>query len=189
MVEEEVIWQHFREGDRQAFARLYERYFPILYGYGFRLSGDEEVVKDAIQTLFVELWKSRAGLSATSSVKFYLFRVLRRKIHEQTRRVTLALPEDYHLEFDYSPETDLIQRERLSLRREKLEQALRQLHPRQKEALSLLYLEGLSYPEIAGIMDIKVRTVYNLVHTALQVLRTTMPAALRLLALLSLHRW
>lgn len=189
MFDEEVIWQRFRDGDRQAFARLYECYFPILYGYGFRLSGDEEAVKDAIQTLFVEIWKSRSGLSSTSSVKFYLFRVLRRKLHEQKRAATHTLPDDYHLEFDYSPEADLIQRERVHFRKEKLEQALRQLNPRQKEALSLLYLEGLSYPEIAGIMNIKVRTVYNLVHTALQVLRTTMPAALRLLALLSLHRW
>jgi len=55
--------------------------------------------------------------------------------------------------------------------RGKIAQMLRTLTPKQKEAIFLIYYEELSYDETAQIMELQVKTVYNLVHLALSKLR------------------
>lgn len=77
------LWQKFREGSEDAYASIYEKFSPVLFSYGYRLSQDEDLVKDCIQDLFVNLWLSRRKLGATDSIKFYLFRSLRREIFRQ----------------------------------------------------------------------------------------------------------
>src|SRR5215831_20099737 len=74
------LWLRFKNGDKQAFAELYQKHILSLLAYGSKLCSDQEILKDSIQELFVELWNSRQNLSATDSVKFYLFKALRYKL-------------------------------------------------------------------------------------------------------------
>jgi hypothetical protein len=90
------LWQAFKAGSKPAFDHLYEAYFSALYGYGTRLCGDRELVKDCIQTLFVELWHHRTQVADVRCIKYYLYRCLRRKIirvSNQDRR--LVRTEDF----------------------------------------------------------------------------------------------
>ncbi|MFD1143139.1 RNA polymerase sigma factor [Larkinella insperata] len=173
---EEAVWLAFRGGSETAFTEIYNAYFKVLYHYGYHIASDENLVKDCIQNLFIELWKSRQNLSATTSIKFYLFRAMRRKLYQTVRRDKPLLSIDpltdtYDTEVNFSPEFNLIASEISAQQRQQIEQAINRLSNRQKEAITLLYIEGLSYAEISEIMTLKVRTVYNLVHTALENLR------------------
>lgn len=172
--EEEELWRRFQDGSQQAFETIYTTYFSVLFQYGYHIAPNEELVKDCIQTLFVELWRSRRSLSHTTSVKFYLLKAMRRKVYYGLRKEEQYAA--YIPGFDddgmaFSPELELISQQTEVHRQELLRQAIDQLSHRQKEAITLLYIEGLSYPEISSMMSIKVRTVYNLVHTALESLR------------------
>lgn len=173
---EEALWLAFREGSEDAFTALYHTYSTVLYQYSYRIVQDEELVKDCIQTLFIELWKSRQNLTNPTSIKFYLFKAIRRKLYHTLRRETPLLSIDpltdsYDTEVDFSPEFNLIATEISAQQKQQIEQAINRLTNRQKEAITLLYIEGLSYAEISDIMTLKVRTVYNLVHAALENLR------------------
>lgn len=151
-------------------------YFFVLYAYGYHIAREEELVKDCIQVLFGELWKSRQNLKDTTSIKYYLLKAMRRKVYQAIRKKTAHLstdylPDNYDFEISFSPEFDLIAEQTSTQQQEKLRQVINQLSNRQKEAITLLYIEDLSYPEISAIMSLKVRSVYNLVHTALEVLK------------------
>ena len=83
------IWDKFREGSSTAFEIIYERHIKILSNYGRRMCSDDELVKDAIQDMFVDVWRNRSNLGPTDSIKFYLIKAYRRnllkKIHASKR--------------------------------------------------------------------------------------------------------
>lgn len=169
---EDELWQRFRAGDEQAFTTIYNTHFATLYRYGYHIASDDELVKDTIQTLFVELWRGRRTLSPTDSIKFYLLKAMRRQVYRAIRQQAALLTDpDTGNTLTFSPEFDFITLEVQQQQQAQLRQAIDQLSHRQKEAITLLYIDGLSYPEIADMMAVQVRTVYNLVYEALERLR------------------
>ena len=172
--EEQEVWRRFREGNEQAFTTIYTTYFQVLYRYGYHIARDEETVKDCIQSLFVELWRSRQNLSDTTSIRFYLLKAMRRKLYRSLRKEEMYIdfsPELDDAGMEFSPELALITQQTNQHQQEALRQAIDQLTRRQKEAITLLYIDGLSYMEVSGVMALQVRSVYNLIHTALESLR------------------
>jgi RNA polymerase sigma-70 factor (ECF subfamily) len=169
---EDDLWRRFRSGDEQAFTAIYNTYFATLYRYGYHIASDDELVKDTVQTLFVELWRAHRTLSPTDSIKFYLLKAMRRQVYRAIRQQTPTLTGTGTGDtLSFSPEFDFITLEVQEQQRAQLRQAIDQLSHRQKEAITLLYIDGLSYPEIADMMAVQVRTVYNLVYEALEKLR------------------
>lgn len=163
-------------GDTTAFEELYRRYFQILFSYGKRFLNNEDIVKDSIQDLFIDLWRTHKSLKQAQSVKFYLISSLRRKIHR-------SLQPDYLLGDDWehvnemllpvhpSVEIDFTVLEEEYMNKAKVSAWLRQLPTRQNEALVLRYFHNFEYSEIAKILDIKEQTARNLVQKAIILLR------------------
>jgi RNA polymerase sigma factor (sigma-70 family) len=175
---DEQLWFSLKAGDPKAFAALYSRYFQVLFSYGRRISDQgEDVVGDAIQDLFIVLWRTRSGLGEAENVRFYLFRSLRRKIH---RIVKKDLQQDARLDdltddlipVEASVEIHFTNNEDLLIQSEKLASWLGLLPPRQNEALILHYFHDMTYPQIATILDIKEQTARNLVQKALTMIRS-----------------
>jgi RNA polymerase sigma factor (sigma-70 family) len=174
--EEIQWWKAMVKGDENAFAKLYESYFKILYNYGRKICSDSSHVEDCIHDLFVDLWRYRATLSDTTSVRFYLYRSLRRKIVKDKDEV-LKLYDDasfieevLHLS-SQSPELDIIQSESRDHKTAQLRKLLNDLSPRQYEALVLYYYDEFTYDEIASILNINEQSARNLVHRGLLQLR------------------
>lgn len=175
--EDELLWNKLKAGDREAFSTLYKRYFSRLFNYGMKLTPQVETVQDCIHDLFVTIWKTRQRLSATSSVKFYLYACLKRRVAAQLQQgKTLSLDAVFNrpesaFEFILSPEDNLILEQTELLKRKKLLQLINKLSPRQKEALFLRYYEGLSAGEVAAVMSLNVDSTYVLLSKALDFLK------------------
>lgn len=112
-MDDETLWAMVREGSEAAFEALYRRYFQILFSYGKRINPDEDIVNDAIQDLFVDIWRTHHSLSQAQSVRFYLIRSLRRKIHRSLHPDNLYGEEwekvsETALPIDQSPEARLL---------------------------------------------------------------------------------
>ena len=54
-----LSWDKIQQGDEEAFRQLYEQYADLLYGYGMKIAGDETLVTEAVQSLFVSLRKEK----------------------------------------------------------------------------------------------------------------------------------
>jgi RNA polymerase sigma factor (sigma-70 family) len=176
IISDAEIWTAFKKGEEQAYEYIYKKYAPILLNYGQHLVKDRQLVEDCLHDLFVQLYEHRATLGDTDSIKFYLICSLRRKIaeavaHQKKYGNEVNLDQGEGFEIMSSPETQLINDTSVLLRDGSLQVAINQLPKRQREALYLLYFNQLSYPEIAAIMSLEIRTVYNQVHNALENLK------------------
>ena len=58
-----TFWEKIQQGDEEAFRQLYSEYSDLLYGYGMKIVGDDDLVTESIQSLFVYLYEKRQSLS------------------------------------------------------------------------------------------------------------------------------
>jgi RNA polymerase sigma factor (sigma-70 family) len=171
-----VVWSQLREGDHLALEYLYRTYGKDLFNFGMKLYGRKEWVQDTLQELFTDLWKQHQKLSAVASVKTYLYKALKYKLHRQYGKEKRWL---YNVDYEKLPEMEVelpeenrIISDQLSREQQlKIVKSIEKLPARQKEVLHLLFDEGLSYEEVAGIMEINVRSVYTLAWKGISSLR------------------
>jgi RNA polymerase sigma factor (sigma-70 family) len=180
------LWHAFKQGNWEAYTRLYHDYFGLLNNYGYKFTRNSSLIEDAIHDLFVRLWTSRENLGNPASIKNYLLKSLRntllRKIHAEERYTGLA-DSDYPCGFEVSPTSE----QGLGIEQKELRQQVKviidKLPPRQKEIIYLRFYEGLSYEEIADIMSIGVNSSYKLLYKALESLQQVLGPS-QLLAIL-----
>lgn len=169
-----LLWNSFRVGDENAFDKIYRTYVQPLYKYGTKLTHDKEFVLDCIQEVFVDLFIHRQNLGETNNIKLYLFISLKRKLIRSLHKNSLvkSFPDD-ELPFlsIYSTEEQVSTQESEIEMINKLSEALKTLSPRQKEAIYLRFISGLSYEEICQILDLNYQSVRNLVYRAIEKLR------------------
>lgn len=173
------IWNKFRDGNASAFEIIYERNFNMLANYGNRMWQDKDLVKDAMQDMFVDLWRNRTNLGYTDSIKFYLLIAFRRnlikKIVAAKKLDSLADSQGvFNGAFELAHDLSMISAEIEKSKLNELNNQLDNLSPRQKEALFLRFYSGLNYTEISKTMGINQQSAYNMVFRALELLRERM---------------
>ncbi|MEO1054510.1 MAG: sigma-70 family RNA polymerase sigma factor [Bacteroidota bacterium] len=175
---DEKLWESLIQGSEIAFDEIYRRYFDKLYVYGRHLTQDTDLIKDAIQELFIELWKYRKKLSSVKYVKSYLHKSVRRKILKdlKSKRSTEGVDLiNESLQVSFSRERSLINEQTAQQQKELISKAFKTLSDRQKEAVVLKYYNDLSYQEIADIMSLsKVKSARTLLYRAIDVLKASM---------------
>lgn len=182
------LWGRFLEGDRHAFAEIYEAHIDHLFHYGMHFCQDKERVKDCLQDLFQDLWLSREHLTTTiQNIRYYLISSLRRRLLralQKDRRWQHRESWDaFEFEFTSPQENKMILEETAAEQKKLLQQALANLSRRQREAIYLRFYQNLSYNEVAGIMSMQVDSVYNTISKAIGILKKNLPFPLLLLFL------
>lgn len=163
---DEALLAAYGRGDAAAARVLTERLTPRLYGFAARMLRDAAEAEDVAQEAMLRLWRMapewRAGQARVST---WAFRVVSNlcvdRLRKSGRSVDLdATPEPR--DGSASAEAGLIEADRVAA----LQDALASLPARQRQAVVLRHLEGLSNPEIAEIMDIGVEAVESLTARA-----------------------
>jgi RNA polymerase sigma factor (sigma-70 family) len=171
------LWSKFKSGDTESFGLIYERYSDLLFKYGLSVVYDRELVKDSIQDLFVELWKQRQQIALVQSVKHYLIISVRRKvIHkdnlEKKRKFRLQFLKLESKENIIKPADEIIvQNETWLINKAIIEIGMKNLPPRQREAIFLRFYENLEYEEIGKIMGLNYQVIRNTIYRSLKSLR------------------
>ena len=168
-------WDSLRSGETTSLEWLYNRYFKLLYNYGRKISSDEKSLEDAIHDLFVDLWRFRNNLSATTSVRFYLYRSLRRRLVRNANHVKQAQHivsgPDYPESYTPCEEEYIIEKEIQHGKVSHLKKLLADLSPRQYEAMVLRFYDELSFGEIGVILNVNEQSARNLVQRGLSQLK------------------
>jgi len=171
-----IYWQQIREGNKQALFELYNNTYFHLVRFGLKIIADEELVKDCVMELFLKLWDKHTRLNPVEQVRAYLFTSIRRMLLDMQSYETktgTAITKFYgknELE-ELSYEEIIIQVQHDKELKHKLSRAMEQLTPKQKELIRLKFFEGLSYEEVALQASQNVKTTYNTIYNAIQVLR------------------
>jgi len=142
---------------------LYAEHAPMLLRYLYRLTGRRDEAEDLLQETFVQALKGLDRLEAAASPKAWLFAIARHLGLNARQRRREMLPLDGQLAAPADNEPDA--------RLERMREAIAALPEKQRDALQLRLGEGLTYEEIAVVLDIPVGTVRSRLHTAVRSLR------------------
>lgn len=154
----------FANGDATAGRDLVNRLAPRLFGYAARVLGDPAEAEDVVQDAMMRLWKiAPEWRQGQAQVSTWAYRVTVNLCTDRLRR-RKSRPQ-VALDLVAEPESDMmsaVERMTEAARADALQSALDALPDRQRQAVVLRHLEGLSNPEIADIMDIGVEAVESL---------------------------
>jgi RNA polymerase sigma-70 factor (ECF subfamily) len=172
-------------GDGPAFARLYEAYERRIFNYLLRLLGDQHEAEDATQEAFIKVMAKLPDLDQ-ENLQFgaYLYTAARNAGYDVISSRKRMEPGGAVPEQAESPlrgeladlESDPERAALAGSQEVAVQAASRRLPERQREVLALRELDGLSYDEIAGVMEMKSNAVAQLISRARIALRKEMRA-------------
>ncbi len=146
-------------GDVEAFTKLVEAHSGLVYRVSLRMLGSDDA-QDASQEVWIRVWRNIRGFRGESAFSTWLYRITmntclsmrqresRRQDREYSGDEMPYLPEPTGGDAD--PETSVLSAER----REEIEAALRHVRAEHRAALVLRHMEGLSYAEIAEVLEV-----------------------------------
>ncbi|MDH5602718.1 MAG: sigma-70 family RNA polymerase sigma factor [Cyclobacteriaceae bacterium] len=177
VLKDSEIWEAFKNGSEEAFMQIYKDNFHVLFRYGSQFSLDQELIKDAIQDLFIELRSYRKNLNV-SKIRPYLMvafkrKILRYKSSQQKKEILhYSLTKGYEYSLEDSIETKIISEESSINRHDKLNTAMKMLTSRQKESIYYYFSECMDYNEIKEIMGFKdIKSARNIIYKAVSILK------------------
>lgn len=161
-------------GDRDAFAGLVDRHGPSLFRYAARVLRDPALADDCVQESFLAAWRGIAGYRGDSSVRTWLFTIVRHEAQRRGRRsvevMDLTEVQDQIRDLRADPEQDNLD----AALREALDLALAALPARQRAAWLLREVEELHYDEIAQVLGTTTTAVRGLLERARTALATAL---------------
>ncbi|HSL01503.1 MAG TPA: RNA polymerase sigma factor [Rubrobacteraceae bacterium] len=146
-------------GDVEAFTKLVRANSSLVYRVALRMLGPEDA-QDASQEVWVRVWRNIGGFKGESAFSTWLYRITmntclsareresRRTAREYAEGMPYLLAEPSGGEAD--PEAAALDAER----REEIEAALKYVRTEHRAALVLRHMEGLSYAEIAEVLEV-----------------------------------
>lgn len=169
------------EGQRQGLYNCFHEFYDDLYRFGVARYKDKELAREAIQELFLELWRIHDKLRGVGNMREYVLSIYKRILYRSwQKQQQQSFPGDYpHGEAAEQPyESILMDMQEEAGTREKLHKVLARLSPRQKEIIQLRFYEQLGIRDIAEKTSLTERTVYNTLYNALEILREVMTSLL-----------
>jgi RNA polymerase sigma-70 factor (ECF subfamily) len=174
MPSDEELIERIRQGEREAYQVLVEKYQQRMYAVAYGLLGNREDALDTVQEAFVKAYRSLAKFKGESSLYTWLYRItvnaaidLERKAgrREEVEFRDEIEPDEEKGEYPAAPLSEspaerLMRKELGGL----IDDAIQKLPSEQRTAIVLREIEGLSYKEIAGIMKCSEGTVMSRLH-------------------------
>ena len=176
--DDDCLLRRFTRGDRDALDELFRRYRTPAYRVAYRLLGNEADALDAVQEGFVKALTHLDGFQRRSSFKTWILRVVSNAALDLGRQrgrreaVSLEAAEVHDVDSPVllAPDESSAQLDRAELRG-LLDRALQVLSEPQRQTFVLHAEAGLSYREVAEVMDISIGTVMSRLYYARQKLR------------------
>jgi RNA polymerase sigma-70 factor (ECF subfamily) len=165
------------QGDRDAFARLYDRTSSRIYGLALRILRDRNHAEEVVQEAYMQYWQRAHEYDVSrGSVTTWMMTIAHRRAVDrvrteelQRRRSAQYLAENGSV--PTAPVTDavLAHEESVTLRH-----CLGRLTDLQRDSIELSYFGGLSYPEVAAHTATPLPTIKSRIRDGLRRLRLCM---------------
>jgi RNA polymerase sigma-70 factor (ECF subfamily) len=173
-------------GSAEAFDALVTHYHAVIYNLALRILGDAGDAADATQEVFLKAFRGLRGFRGSSSIRTWLYRIALREAsnfrrwrwRHQRNQTSVELVDPAELRAEEpngaSPFDRLAAREVQGMVRE----ALRSVPEPFRAALVLRDIEGLSYEELAEVLEVPVGTVKSRILRGRRALREILGPAL-----------
>ncbi|MFH5834413.1 RNA polymerase sigma-70 factor, partial [Halalkalibaculum sp. DA384] len=164
--------RRIREGDRSSFRELFLALYEPLCNFCWRYVRSTHVAEELVQDVFMEAWEARRELDPDQNVRSYLYQCVRNKALNKVKHRELAAEHNQKIEWlQPSPVTQRHSVEEDSEFVRVARQAIEDLPDGARRIYKLSRKDGLTYREIAGLLDISPKTVESQMSRALKLLR------------------
>jgi RNA polymerase sigma-70 factor (ECF subfamily) len=164
-------------GDRAAFASFYDFLAPRVLGVITRVLRDPFQSEEVTQEVFLEIWQTATRFDAAKGNPIsWTMTIAHRRAIDRVRAAQASRTRDLKIGIrDYAVAHDSVaEAGEMSLERVRIAKAMSTLTPRQHEAISLSYYDGLSHGEIAAQLGIPMGTVKTRMRDGMLKLRKAM---------------
>lgn len=159
-----------RRGDPRAFASLIQPYAEPIHAFLVRLRGHPDDAEDVLQETLIRAWSSLAGYRHQGRFEAWLFAIARNAATDRARsarrRTEAPLPDDLG-DGAPGPDVDAANREFTG----DLAEALAGLPEARRSVFLLRQESGLTFREIAEVLDIPLGTALSHMHHAVRALK------------------
>jgi RNA polymerase sigma-70 factor (ECF subfamily) len=173
-------------GDTAAFEELIERHQALVIGTVARMLGSNSDVEDIAQQVFIRVWKSAGRYVPRAKFTTWLLKITRNLVFNELRRskrrayVPIQIDpnaEEIPLkdEAAQSPDASLLETEL----QQAIDKAIAELPETQRMAVILRRYQGLSYEQIADVLDLSVPAVKSVLFRARTELRARLSSYLK----------
>ena len=150
------------------FKMIYDEHFDDLRRYLIYRSGDQDLSKDIAQNVFMKVWTKKIEI-ASGNIKSLLFKMATDEFisHIRRKKVEKEYTESIDLKLIREPynNDDLLEKKVL------FQKALNQLPEKQKTALLMNKMQGLTYKEIAEVLNLSQKAIEKRIGLALKALK------------------
>ena len=157
-----------------ALARLYDRYSHLVFSIASAIVGDSLTAEEITLDVFTRVWQKAASYRAErSKVRTWITHIARHHAIDVLRRRSTR-PDHSAISWDGMAPGALLSSQdsqelaELSLRRERVHNAIAWLPEDQKQALALAYFGGLTQAEIAEVLKQPLGTIKTRLRLAMQ---------------------
>jgi len=159
------------KGNESAFTQIYHRFWPVLYAVAQRYLKDDEMAKDAIQHVFMQLWECKADLALDTNLKNLLFTMTKNHLINVIRHNNMVIQKNYEWAQMYESNDTWLEKMQSEGKLQLLEQCIETLPEQKRRILHYKLQDQLSNQQIADAMGLSIQTVKNQYTTALKMLR------------------
>jgi RNA polymerase sigma-70 factor (ECF subfamily) len=178
-IREEILVLKAQLGEEEAFVELVRRYQPRLLYYVRRLVRSADLAEDVTQNVWAIVFRKLPRLKVEKAFSVWLYRIARAQAVNMIREEShyAELPGDYDAAEDSGIEEGAEDEEVFSpLAAARIHRALELLTPEHREALTLRFMENMSYEAISEIVGCRPGTVKSRIYYAKRALRKEMEA-------------
>lgn len=155
------IKEKVAKGDQHAFRELFNFFSKKLTQFANSIVKSNEAAREIVDEVFIKIWRNKESISSIQNLRVYLYTATKNtSLNYLSSRARENLTESFdffsiEISDEQSPEKTLINSELLK----KIHEAIDSLPPRCKMVFKLVREDGLSYREVAQILNISSKTV------------------------------
>lgn len=179
--EDNLLIERSKKGDLSAFDDLVRHYEKHVYNYAYRMTQNYDDANDIAAEAFIKAFQAIDRFRGDSNFSTWLFRIVTNIFLDRRKRTKnqINIPLDEYIELEENsiarqfedPAPDPLELLQETERNETLQQAINDLPDYQRVMVLLFHTQGLSYEEIAEIVDLPIGTVKSRLNRARLALR------------------
>jgi len=169
---EKTLIEKIKAGDENAFSQIFSAYYKDFVIFATKYTSDLNISEEIVQDTFVRLWEERQTINISISLRGYILKMVHNKCidwlrHQKIRQKHNLFVQENSKQFDFQTDNYVLHSEL----KQQIEQVLKEMPPEISDVFRMNRFKGLKYHEIAGILNVSVRTIEVRIGKALKLLR------------------
>ena len=147
-------------GDEAAFAEVYDRLVPMVFGLARRVVRDRTLAEDVSQDVFASVWRQANRYDpAKGSAQTWVLTLAHRRAVDVVRSDEAASRREHNTATHDTPFDAVHEQAATHIEREQVRRCLSALTEVQREVVMLAYYRGHTYAEVSALLQANLSTV------------------------------